>query len=626
MAQELIQSPEADLDRTDRLPVLDASMFEHGADDEAGSSLDHTANIPGTSIITSVATGQSEFIRAGGVDLPSLAESVRSVEDRIARQTADYEALTRAFERAKDAEEAASARAALLVQDLAASRALLEAEQNRTRELDRTVADRTGAVDAAREKVEEALREANRYQTEARALRDSLAAQETAAADALRSLREREAQLAALKAEHEKVLPELAETSKSTAQLSAELQSTRAQSNSLATELDASRATVASLTEQFKRGEAVIKSTRAELNAEKSKSTSFLEMLRTRDWRRGYDLNLFREMDAKVSAAYAGQNALEEDRNRLKAEVASLETQLSEHRAAAEAERTRLQAEKTSNEHALAEAREHASGEATRVAELLDAAKRRHDEQISQLTQTNTEQAAKVAKLQADVESHEQEMAVLMVHLREARRPIESIEADVKRLTEELATKSAALVTAEDEIRKLTASLERTRGALEEREFMIRRLERSESNNANVLGRIQTSIERLGAVPVSAGSAGGTAPVMDWAAELIRTDGEKPVTHVLSRRTRIGRSAGCELQIDASSVSRNHALVIVGPREAIIEDLNSTNGVLVNGRRISRQLLADGDTVAIGDVQFRYTARPLAPGLTSKPAEKAVQA
>ncbi len=57
----------------------------------------------------------------------------------------------------------------------------------------------------------------------------------------------------------------------------------------------------------------------------------------------------------------------------------------------------------------------------------------------------------------------------------------------------------------EEENRTLRATLERTRGALEEREFLIRRLERSESNNANVLGRIQTSIERLG---LGAGGAG----------------------------------------------------------------------------------------------------------------------
>ena len=247
----------------------------------------------------------------------------------------------------------------------------------------------------------------------------------------------------------------------------------------------------------------------------------------------------------------------------------------------------------------------------------------------TQLDTLRSETTARISQLQQDAETREQEMGVLMAHLQEARRPIQFIEADVKRLTEELAAKSAAVRESEEENARLRASLERTKGALEEREFLIRRLERSESNNANVLGRIQTSIERLGAVPVGSGGyssellGGGTATGSghDRSAELIRVENGQPITHVLSRRTRIGRAAGCELQIDSSSVSRNHALVLVGPRETIIEDLNSTNGVLVNGRKVSRQLLSDGDAITIGEIQFRYFAKPLLAGVEADSVE-----
>ena len=58
-------------------------------------------------------------------------------------------------------------------------------------------------------------------------------------------------------------------------------------------------------------------------------------------------------------------------------------------------------------------------------------------------------------------------------------------------------------------------------------------------------------------------------------------------------------------------MSRHHALVVVGPHDTIIEDLNSTNGVFVNGRKVVRQLLADGDAVTIGESKFRYCTRPL---------------
>ncbi len=92
---------------------------------------------------------------------------------------------------------------------------------------------------------------------------------------------------------------------------------------------------------------------------------------------------------------------------------------------------------------------------------------------------------------------------------------------------------------------------------------------------------------------------------MECLAELARVDGSHNTSHTLTRRTRIGRAPGCELQIESTSVSRHHALVLLGQRDVIIEDLNSTNGVLVNGRKISRQLLNDGDLIAIGEAQFR---------------------
>jgi hypothetical protein len=193
--------------------------------------------------------------------------------------------------------------------------------------------------------------------------------------------------------------------------------------------------------------------------------------------------------------------------------------------------------------------------------------------------------------------------------------------------------------------------LERTRGALQEREFLIRRLERSETNNATALGRIQNSMERLGSVvgrpvaptavlppttpdlPNSAASPTAVLPIVPptssatvpaastppntglssdaqpWPAQLIRIEGDSPIAHALGRRTRIGRAPSCELQIDAASVSRHHALIVLSANEAIIEDLNSTNGVLVNGRKVTRQAVKDGDLVTIGDVPFKFAWR-----------------
>ncbi|MGC1523800.1 MAG: FHA domain-containing protein [Steroidobacteraceae bacterium] len=616
MANKQSQFPDVDLDKTDQLPILAGTTSDHDVEDDA-VRLDHdpTAVLPG---VASLAAGASDFVRPSSVDLPSLAESVRSVEERITRQNAEFEALTRAYERSRETEAAAVARANALAVDLGSARTALEAEQRRLQDMDKTLAERSAAVEAARARVEDALRESERHQGESRTLRESLAARETALTQVLHSLGERDAQLALLQSEHAKIVPVLEASSKSTVQLDAELQNSRTRADALALELKASRDAEAALAARLKRAESEVDGARSETAVSKTQAVSYLELLQTREWRRGFDQTLFSELDAQVGAAHLGSSALESERERLAARVAALEAQSAAQLAAADAEQARISVELAARDRTIAEARERGGSDAKRVAQLLEAAELRQAEHATQIAALRGEQAAQIERLQAEAETHDQEMTVLMAHLQEARRPIQSIEADIKRLTDELAAKSAAYGQLDEECRNLRGTLERTRGQLEEREFLIRRLERSESNNANVLGRIQTSIERLGSVPTT-GTATGVAA--EWSAELIRIDGEAPVTHVLSRRTRIGRASGCELQIESGSVSRHHALIVVGPREAIIEDLNSTNGVIVNGRKVTRQPLADGDAVTIGEIQFRYFVRPGAHSPEPKPAE-----
>lgn len=626
MAVENGQPQELDLDKTDKLPILEGVIFDEDVADDAV----RMERPPMTSGASLVATSpQSDFIRPSPIDLPSLAESLRSVEERIARQNSEYESLTRSYERARDAEEVASARATTLEKDLAAVRAALDLQQVRSRDLEKSTAETGSALEAARFRVETASQESERHQAEARTLRDSLAARDATIVQVLHSLGERDAQLSALQTEHAKVLPALEARSKSAAQLEGELSAARAQLSSVTAELKHNQQQGAALIAQLKRSESEMQAIRSELAVAKSHASSHLELLRSRDWRSGFEQNLFRDMDARVGAADAARDALTLERDRIRAQLTSLEAALAAHGAtieqlqnaaaahasssaqqakileqaeqqrlewttklaAVEAERSHLRTELAAREQSLAESLATLQGNAQRVAEM------------------QAEHAAKVAELEADAATHDQEMTVLMAHLKEARRPIEVIESDVKRLQDELALKSLAIdeLTAEGD--KLRGALERTRGQLEEREFLIRRLERSESNNANVLGRIQTSMERLGSA-VGPG-ASGAAPSLEWSPELIRIDGDRSITHVLGRRTRIGRAAGCELHIDSSSVSRHHALILAGTREAIIEDLNSTNGVIVNGRKVTRQVLSDGDILTIGEIQFRYAAKPL---------------
>src|ERR1700693_1549560 len=63
----------------------------------------------------------------------------------------------------------------------------------------------------------------------------------------------------------------------------------------------------------------------------------------------------------------------------------------------------------------------------------------------------------------------------------------------------------------------------------------------------------------------------------------------------------VGRNATCQLSLDDPLVSRRHALLTVTSDGVTIEDLQSRNGVLVNGKRIAGRIdIQVGDRILIG--------------------------
>jgi ABC transport system ATP-binding/permease protein len=67
---------------------------------------------------------------------------------------------------------------------------------------------------------------------------------------------------------------------------------------------------------------------------------------------------------------------------------------------------------------------------------------------------------------------------------------------------------------------------------------------------------------------------------------------------------RIGRTPDNHVVVSDVLASRHHAQMISSPAGLVIEDLRSVNGTYVNGRRITRQSLTDGDVVTIGNSDF----------------------
>ncbi len=78
----------------------------------------------------------------------------------------------------------------------------------------------------------------------------------------------------------------------------------------------------------------------------------------------------------------------------------------------------------------------------------------------------------------------------------------------------------------------------------------------------------------------------------------------------LSRETIIGRDPlRCDFVLDDDAASAEHAKVRYERRRFVLYDLGSTNGTLVNGEKIQRHILDDGDRIVVGltELVFKTT-------------------
>lgn len=72
----------------------------------------------------------------------------------------------------------------------------------------------------------------------------------------------------------------------------------------------------------------------------------------------------------------------------------------------------------------------------------------------------------------------------------------------------------------------------------------------------------------------------------------------------------IGRRPDNDIVIENLAVSGKHAALFTAGPECVIEDLQSTNGIFINNKRVTRQHLADGDTILIGKHVLLFQSGP----------------
>jgi putative ABC transport system ATP-binding protein len=74
--------------------------------------------------------------------------------------------------------------------------------------------------------------------------------------------------------------------------------------------------------------------------------------------------------------------------------------------------------------------------------------------------------------------------------------------------------------------------------------------------------------------------------------------------------TRIGRASACDIQLAASGVSRQHGRITREGKTFFIEDLGSTNGIILNNEKIQRAALKHGDHLIIHHYKLDFIEEP----------------
>ena len=85
-------------------------------------------------------------------------------------------------------------------------------------------------------------------------------------------------------------------------------------------------------------------------------------------------------------------------------------------------------------------------------------------------------------------------------------------------------------------------------------------------------------------------------------------------------RITIGRKPHNDIQIDNLAISGDHAAVVTILNDSFLEDLDSTNGTLVNGQAIKKHVLKNNDVIELGKYKLKYMAEATIDSTDNGPA------
>lgn len=660
--QSVPTSKDADLETTAELPVLDVAAYEAALAEERSGSTDtwHMPAVSPAAIAAAAAAAAAPAIahdersKQLEIDLRSLSESLRDVEGRLTRkgerlaelerELANARAETLATEqratnlvrtaeqRAAELVRAADERAAAVSAELVTARSDLSAEQAKATDLQANVERFQATIRTHETRDYEVAKQLAKREHEVTLLRGDVQNLESRTAGYLETLQSLEGRRNIFDEQLLGLDGEIGARDTELTRLRADLTAESTRARDLAADVAGRQQRVESLEREVSSLAQTLGQRKVELEQSDRAKGKLQDSVNS----------LTETLKARVERIRALESAASNQSDAFKERMQEIE-RITRERDAATSKATLLEASLNTSNASLAE-RETALKSLSEVRADLDkrlaATLTRAEEQDRDLTIARAEIAERVAaivRIEGERDEQINRYASSEARCVDLERRSDDDQESIRQLQEELRTNLARstelegdLRAAEDAILRLEAELrnkstrledltktqeewrhtiDEARTSLAERDSLIHRLETEAANSAALLGNIQQSIKKLD--PNADSGIHEIAP--EGAVRLlIRTDGDTEVVHVLSRKTTIGRTPDNDLQIDAKFISRNHAVILAGPNHTIIEDLNSTNGVAVNSRRISRHTLRDGDTVSIGKTSFRFAVRPMA--------------
>jgi len=641
---------------TAELPVLDVAAYEarHGHDPLANTdtwqapTLSSATTTVNTAILPNLAHAVPENLSANLAskiegELRSLASNLEELEMRLAAKGERLAIIEAELAESRDAGKAAAERAAALSDELTGSRAAIAAATTQIEGLHQSVREREDLLRAGEERangLQQSLQRlevniaenaaaakakaANLVATHEGAIKSAwqqvaqLQAQGAAQHEALQGLEGRrgifdsmlrglDVQLAGREQDHAKLGQDLARHTARADELTQNLEGRSQRVAQLEAEVAALNTTLGARSDEV----GAVARANSELN-------QALEAQRQEGAARAVRIT---ELEAQIVAG----NQIHAEALRAAAaahsELQAANTTLSGHKSALTAELDDLREE--SAEH-VAAVQQMATQHADRMAQI--------DAQNQKIETLTAQVATQAQTIVADAER----IRVTQERINIAENDLRASEEAINRLESEVRSRNMRIEELTRINTQMQGDIADARRWLGERDGLMQRLETEAAHSAALVDNIQRSIRSI--TPAngagvgtpdapSARSAPATAPtpraqtaatatsgnyegIREQGARLLvrKQDGHE-VVHVLGRKTTIGRTPDNDLQVDASFVSRHHAVLLLTGNQTVIEDLNSTNGIYVNGTRITRETLSDGDVVMVGKARFRFAVR-----------------